>query len=167
MKTLELIDKTREYLDYIENHVVNVARAWNELQAKCKDLRFIYDDYVFHSIDSAVQEHDLSKLSEEEFIEYRRCFYPCGDEPKMKLGKSWEHHKEHNPHHWENWTADETVYLNPFEWEVHCVHMVVDWMAMGYHFNDTAQEYYEKHKDNIKLPDHVVSLIYEIFEKIK
>jgi hypothetical protein len=44
--------------------------------------------------------------------------------------------------------------------------MVIDWMAMGIKFNDTAQSYYEKNKDKIDLPEKGVKFIYEIFEKV-
>ena len=165
MNTLELINKTREYLDYLENHIHNVYKAWDILQEKCKDMRFIYDDYVFHSIDSEVQVHDLSKLSEDEFIQYRKVFFPMEGEPLYRLHEAWDHHKYYNSHHWENWTVLNSK--NPYKWEIDCVHMVIDWMAMGYHFNDTAQSYYEKNKHKIVLPEYAVQFIYEIFERIK
>ena len=44
--------------------------------------------------------------------------------------------------------------------------MIIDWMAMSYKFEDTAQEYYEKNKDRINLPDYVEKFIYEIFSRI-
>jgi len=45
--------------------------------------------------------------------------------------------------------------------------MVLDWMAMGYKFGDTAQEYYEKNKEKIKIPSWAVDFIYQIFDRIK
>jgi hypothetical protein len=54
----------------------------------------------------------------------------------------------------------------PIEWAVHCTHMVIDWMAMGYKFGDTAQQYYEANKDKIELPDYAVDFIYEIFKRL-
>jgi len=30
--------------------------------------------------------------------------------------------------------------------------MVLDWMAMGLKFGDTAEEYYENNRDKIKIP---------------
>ena len=163
MKALELINKTREYLDYLEEHILNVGKAWNELQDKCKDMEFIYNDYLFGGIDEEVRRHDISKLSKYEFMEYRLCFFPTKSESKTKLSEAWEHHKEYNTHHWENWTTNE--YSDPNEWIIHCAHMIVDWMAMGYKFNDTAQVYYEKNKDKIILPNYAVNFIYEIFSR--
>lgn len=167
MFNFELLIKTRDYLTYLERHLLNVEKAWKELQKQCKDMRFVYDDYVFNWIDQEVRIHDLSKFDEAEFVQYRRKFFAIeGEEYNPKaFDEAWDHHKEHNPHHWENWTKQE--YYNPYEWEVHCVHMVIDWMAMSYYFNDTAKEYYEKNKKEIQLPDYAVKFIREIFSRLE
>ena len=39
-KMLELLAKTREYLDYVERHYNNVQKAWKELNEKCKNNGF-------------------------------------------------------------------------------------------------------------------------------
>ena len=71
----------------------------------------------------------------------------------------------HNCHHWENWTTHE--WSEPYSAEIHCVHMIIDWMAMARVKGDTAQSYYEAHKDEIKLPDWAVDFCYEIFNRIE
>lgn len=162
--TLEVIKKTQEYLDYIKEHVTNVNKAWIEVQSKCKDMRFIWDDFYFISIDSEISYHDLSKLSEYEFVQYRKAFYPVNEETDFNIDQAWEHHKKNNPHHWENWTS-----IKPYsdaDWEVHCVHMVIDWIAMGYKFGNTAKDYYENNKDKINIPDYAVSFINKIFDRV-
>ncbi len=161
MEGLFLIAKFREYINYLEEHLLNVRKAWNELQVKCSGMRFIYDDYVFNWICNEVMEHDLSKFSEAEFVQYRKGFYPTLSESKFDMSEAWEHHKKENPHHWENWARNN--FTNPVEWEVHCVHMVIDWMAMSYKFGSSYIEYYEKHMKRIKLPGYAVAFIYEIF----
>jgi len=167
------IDKTREYLSYIEDHYNNVQKAWKELQEKCKDMRFIWDDFVFMTISSSIKNHDISKLSKEEFIPYREEFFSTDKEKKTmaklikdEFGQAWQHHQDLNDHHWQNWTISKNNY-HPYFWEVCCVHMVADWMAMGYKFNDTAQSYYEKNKGEIVIPDYAEKFIYEIFTHIK
>jgi len=162
--TLETIDKTQEYLNYIRDHALNVRKAWGEVQEKCKDMRFMWDDYYFFSISDEVDFHDLSKLSEFEFVQYRKSFYPTENESKFDMSEAWNHHKKENAHHWENWSAVE--WGNNSTVEVHLVHMVLDWMAMGYNFGDTAQSYYEKNKNKIKIPKWAEEFIYEIFSRI-
>lgn len=164
MAALPIIAKTREYLDYVERHILNIQRAWVEIQEKCQ-IPCVWDDYRFWSLNAAVQEHDLSKLGPEEFTQYRKTFYPAESEEKAELGEAWEHHKETNPHHWENWTSKE--YHNPYEAEMHCTHMVIDWLAMSYEFGDTPRSYYEKNKDKIKLPDWAVKYISAIFDQLE
>lgn len=169
MKILDEIKKTREYLDYIEEHVLNVRKAWGELKEKCKDMRFIWDDFYYFSIDTEIEHHDLSKMSENEFIQYRKAFYPTDVEKKKEkydMSEAWEHHKEHNPHHWENWTTIKNR-QHPNDWEAHCVCMICDWMAMGYKFGDTAKAYYEKNKDKINIPKDIIPFMYEIFDRIE
>ena len=179
------IIKIREYCDYVEEHLRHVEESWMTLREKCQKMRFVYDDYTYWSIDHMVKEHDMSKLSPEEFIQYQRNFFPVKegdpkalfvptdeqnqiekDAAKAGFKEAWEHHKSANGHHWQNWTKNEPYY-NPYEAECHCVCMVIDWMAMGLKFGDTAESYYEGHKDEIKLPEWAVTFIHEIFEALK
>lgn len=165
MKIFEQIQKTREYLNYIEEHVKNVQKAWTEIQEKCNDMFFIQNDSYYEDIGTEVQGHDLSKMSESEFIQYRKAFYPTCDEPKYDMSEAWEHHKKNNPHHWETWTKQYSQVSH--QSVVNCIHMVIDWMAMSYKFGDTPRSYYEKNKDRIELPDEGIKLIYQIFERLE
>ena len=105
MKAIEKVQKTREYLDCLEEHILNVKKAWEEIQEKCKDMRY-----------------------------------------------------------WESWTGRN--FVNPNMWEVHCAHMVIDWVAMGYKLGDTAQEYYGANADSIRIPEYAKSFIYEVFDRL-
>ena len=166
----ELLIKTREYLDYIEEHYNNVQIAWDILKKECSDMRFIYDDFVYWSIDSAVTNHDKSKLSKFEFIQYRQKFFPTTEEMKNMGNKdfenAWKHHKKENDHHWETWSV-ELQGANGIYADMYIAHNVIDWMAMGMKFGDTAQSYYEKNKSSINIPDWAEKFMYEIFERIK
>jgi len=165
MKAMEYIVRTREYLDYLEEHILNVQRAWNEIQEKCKDMAFISDDFTFFTLDKEIKDHDLSKFSEEEFVQYRKAFYPINKAPKGVLDSAWEHHKNNNPHHWENWTQKTGV--ADIIWIPNCVHMIVDWLAMSYKFGDSPKEYYESNTDTIKIPDFAIKFMYQIFERLE
>jgi len=164
---IDKIQKFREYLDYIEEHYNNVQKAWKLINDTCqqKGFRFIYDDFVWHTIDAEVKAHDSSKLSENEFTQYRQFFFPTENETKDKglFKKAWEHHKEKNEHHWQTWTNKHSE--NPYS-DAFLVMNLVDWVAMGFKFNDTAKGYYEKNKHEIELPEWAIKLMYEIFDCI-
>jgi len=149
-----------EYAKYIEDHRANVMKAWKILQKPCKDMNFVYDDFLYETITGNIKNHDLSKYSQFEFIQYQERFFPTrhsidGEE----LANAWEHHKQNNRHHWEN------VVVNGQIEDV--VEMVCDWMAMSFHFGDTAEDYYLKNESKIKLQDWQIKTIKEIFEAIR
>ncbi len=165
MRTLEVIRRTKEYLNYLEEHIINVSIAWEIVKDKCKDMRIVWDDYYFHLLDIEIRYHDLSKMSEREFVQYRRVFYPLLYEEKYDISGALTHHKENNIHHWENWTTKK--FNDPNEWEVHCVHMVIDWLAISLKIGDSPREYYEKNKNKINIPQYAEDFVYEIFERLE
>lgn len=155
MKATKYIKTTRQYLDYLEEHIENVRLAFCELSKACDGMWWVGDDYQWHTFRMEVMHHDLSKFSREEFVQYRDSFYPvcASDKTNSRMEDAWEHHKRKNSHH------HETVHTY-----MDIVHMVIDWTAMGYNFGDTAQQYYESNKDKISLSEDHKKFMYEIFE---
>jgi hypothetical protein len=158
MKGQDYIDKSRQYLDYLEEHLKNVQFAFTEVSDACDGMQWVGDDYAWHTLRSEVIAHDLSKFSKEEFVQYRASFFPVNDEDKKASGfdSAWENHKEKNHHHHE--TAQNYHDL---------VHMVIDWTAMGYKFGDTAKSYYEANKSKMNLSAVHEAFVYEIFDRIE
>lgn len=156
----------RAYLDYLEKHYNNVQEAWKVIQEKCSDMSFISDDFKFHTLDAMIKAHDLSKFNLIEFDAYRRHFYPISEleyaQSEEAYNLALEIHKKENEHHWQNWSLKETTegYYHPYEAELHLIHMLCDWIGMGYKY------YYEKNKDEIKLPDWAIKLMHEIFNRV-
>lgn len=161
---LEYIKQIRKYCDYIETHLLNIEKAMSLVFNKCKDMDFASGDTQLN-IMYDVANHDLSKFSQEEFLQYQQNFFPVGETNKEGFASAWQHHKDNNPHHWENWAT--TDFDDPNEWKRHCVGMVIDWVAMGFYFNDTAEAYYEKNKDRIEIPEEAIMLIHEIFDRLR
>jgi hypothetical protein len=158
MNGQDYIDRSREYLDYLENHLNNVKRAFDELSRACEGMMWVGNDFAWHTLRVEVENHDLSKFSKEEFVQYRDSFFPVKTTDKKNSGmdSAWENHKQKNHHHHE--TAENYMDI---------VHMVIDWTAMGYKFGDTAQEYYERNRNKINLSSNHKRFMYEIFDKIK
>ena len=83
-------------------------------------------------------KHDMSKFSPQEFFERSRG-QGYGVSPVEVLrdtqgySKAWQHHKGHNPHHWEYWTngyrenRTKTIKV-PFRY---ILEMFCDWIGAG------------------------------------
>jgi hypothetical protein len=160
MSAQAYIDKTREYLNYLEEHIEYTRKAFIEVSDACDGMQWVGDDYAWHTVRSEVMAHDLSKLGAEELVQYRDSFYPVDGQDELAatagFNKAWEHHKKENHHH------HETV-----EHYLDLVHMVIDWTAMGYKFGDTAQSYYEAQQDKMNFSPEQVEYLYQLFHRIK
>jgi len=158
MEADNYIQKTREYLDYLEEHIDNVRKAFCELSEVCRDMYWVSDDYQWHNLRGDIIQHDISKFSRYEFVQYRDSFFPVKESDKNNscIEDAWEHHKSKNSHHHETVKNFSDV-----------IHMVIDWTAMGYKFGGTAQQYYESNQDKISLSAEHKKFMYEIFKRLK
>jgi len=160
-----LITRTREYLDYIERHYENVQEAWSNFRP---ELEGEYPKEFLAKLDDEIKEHDVSKLSDDEFIRYRDKFYPEDEEENRRNGDSvqfnlaWKHHKESNNHHWQNWSS----MLDGDEKRRAIIHNVIDWSAMGVEFGNNALDYYRENRNKIVI-DSIDRLLLEKFLKLE
>ena len=178
----EIVNKTREYLDYVERHYDNVQKAFNKFTQRTCHKNFskkyngfsfrtkLYDDWNFACLQAIIKEHDLSKLDYIEFIPYRKNFYPINDEEKQRnkevFKNAWEHHKENNSHHWQSRIGRHFERFSGFECSYYAIENAMDWIAMAYEFNETPlNKYYLENKDKIQLSDedkYIIETVYEI-----
>lgn len=105
--------------------------------------------------------HDNSKFFPTEFISGVKYFQgtssPIDAEKKDKgYSIAWQHHKGHNPHHWEYWIDNLGSYENtpvkiPYEY---VVEMICDWIGAGQTYegkewtHHSTKKYYEKVRKN-------------------
>lgn len=155
-----LIDqKCKEYKEYINDHKLNVERAWNDMKNNKNAIDLISQyipniniDMTFNLIDDLVKHHDESKYSPEEFDAYRKSFYPISKEEeesaKAELDKAWNHHYMNNMHHWNYWHLSGNVDRMPFHF---VVEMICDWKAMEYGGKGPMNTWYAENKDKIYL----------------
>ena len=155
MKGMDYIDQTRAYCDYLEEHLTNVAKAFEIVSKACEGMAWVGDGKTWFNIREDVVNHDLSKFSEAEFVQYRNYFFPI-DGNKYDMSDAWDNHKTMNHHHHE--TA---------ETESDIVHLVVDWLAMSIKFGDTPLSYYNSTKADIDLPDELTELLETILNKVE
>ena len=127
--------------------------------------------------------HDLSKYGVTEFCSSARYFQGSRspiDAEKEDIGYSmaWQHHKGHNPHHWEYWIDNVGTKRNnpikiPYEY---AVEMVCDWVGASIVYSKNScdfdkpypapYEYYKAHRnerifhpDTEKLLEHFLSIV--------
>lgn len=168
--------KEKEYREYINEHKLNVQKAWNIMKNNNKIMKYIenvIDEDIVHNafsstiimLDTNIFIHDDSKYSKEEFDAYRKRFFPISEEEKdnckEEFDKAWEHHYTYNLHHWNGW------YKNGYPDRmqlIYVVEMICDWEAMGYKFGNTAKEFYYKNKDNIHLGEKQTKWVKDILE---
>lgn len=101
--------------------------------------------------------HDLSKYGPTEFVSSAKYFQ--GNRSPIEIEKeccgyslAWQHHKGHNPHHWEYWIdfgANGEIIANKMPYK-YVVEMICDWIAAGMTYNkekwtqDEPLNYYYK-----------------------
>lgn len=150
-----ILSKRKEYTDYINEHISNVKKAFDEFINNNECLAIV-DEITIGSciiidiVYANIKHHDESKFSEEEFEPYRKHFYPINDkekeDAKEEFDKAWKHHYLNNPHHWDGWA------LNGNEMPIiYIIEMLCDWQAMSYKFDSNTLDWYNKEKKEIKL----------------
>ena len=153
-------EKNEEYTNYIKTHIQNVEIIYNKyfipllnkenISTKIPDK--IFKETILN-MKEQIKAHDASKFSEEEFLFYRKNFYPTLTEKnninlKKKIKEdfqiAWEHHYKNNPHHPFYWVEDDgnikDMSLN------YIIEMICDWLAMSMYFNSNFIEWYNKAK---------------------
>lgn len=154
-KNLNKEDCEKNYTDYVQNHIENVQKAWND------EISNIDDEFIQAHKDELTEQikhHDESKWDTDEFDAYRANYNPIDDQEKIdneaNFQAAWYHHFQNNPHHWQHWIDDKGD-LIPLEdidtVKKSYIEMICDWQAMGYVFGDTAKQYYDQNKDTIKI----------------
>lgn len=165
--------KEKKYDNYIVDHRYNIIDAFYEMVMN-EDMNEWMDWDEYHvELYERVLAHDLSKFDEEEFDGYRAHYHPINEEEKLlneeEYEKAWEHHWKNNRHHWQARQFDVCEANLTKEQILDCLENVLDWMAMGYAFNDRPYQFYEKNKNTIKLPqlqqEFIEKIIYEGIDK--
>lgn len=132
-------------------------KYWKHFKTICKHKWVVFKLCVACGITWRGIVHDISKFGLTEFIASAKHFQ--GDRSPIEAEKeeqgysiAWNHHKGHNPHHWEYWTdfgknGEVIAQKIPYKY---VVEMVCDWIGAGmvYSSGNWSQsdplEYYRK-----------------------
>lgn len=155
----EVKRKEKEYKRYVDNHINNVWKAWEDMKRNVDLMNYIYsitdkDNYYSSPklnitiMNEIIIAHDVSKYGEFEWEAYRKNFFPVTEEEKEEnkedFEKAWEHHYMNNMHHWNYWSVTDQVDKMPLAF---VVEMCCDWIAMSMVFRGDAYHWYKKQTD--------------------
>ena len=163
------------YNRYLENHKNGVRQAFEWLEQNLPEIFGTADEGIITECrHSCTYAHDESKLQPDEYDAYDAYFY--GDrsyEVVNQFNRAWLRHIHRNPHHWQYWIL---LNDNPDEGEivldmpdVYIIEMICDWMSFSINKGDMNElfNWYDQHKDHMKLSDYTRMKVEEILNKIK
>lgn len=156
-ESLEKNKKQKEYIDYIENHRLNVQKAFNLFFLPLLDkenllLNTVSDEELKEGIKKCavnIIDHDASKYSDDEFDGYREKYYPTSREKadedfqekvNERSEKAWESHYHNNPHHPLYWKDESTGEFKDMQLE-YIIEMICDWASFSLDKGDIKELY--------------------------
>lgn len=158
-----------QYDLYLQEHRNNVAKGFYWLRDNLPWV--LHDDYE-HQI---VYGHDQSKDHPDEYEAYDRYFYGNNKSYAVvqDFNKAWLTHIHRNPHHWQHWVL---INDDPKEGEKilnmphgDIIEMICDWWAFSWKQENLFEifNWYDEHKDYIKLSSSTRKTLESILEQIK
>lgn len=141
----------RKYTDYINEHISNINKAFNQYGEYLANILEI----DLYELQMVIQNHDKSKFSKNEFSGYANYFFAGSNEEKEinkpDMDVAWLHHMNNNQHHPEYWILRDSDGIRPLEMpDIYIAEMILDWTAMGYKFNNTAYDWFNKKEEYYK-----------------
>lgn len=182
----QIVEKKKEYMEYLNQHIRNVNFAFQEyfiplLNKEINATKFSVEDlyHAIRNVSSQIGEHDASKYEDTEFNGYRMNFHPTNTEKGMgdefqeyvnqEFQKSWEHHYSNNPHHPLFWVDKDSGEISDMSMPA-IVEMICDWISMSKYFHSSTREWYtndaEKEKSQMtgNTKDIVEELLFHVLE---
>ena len=161
-----------EYDNYLNEHIMNVNRAYDWLRTNLREVASPNGDFT--SFLYYFGHHDESKYDIKEYNAYDAYFYgPTSKDVKENFNYAWLHHIHENPHHWQYWVLvnddpeEGTIALDiPYKY---VIEMICDWWSFSWKTGNLYEifDWYNTHKNHMILSEHTRELVEEILEKIK
>lgn len=159
------------YDEYLIEHRGNVRKGLDWIKHNLPDLLSGFEPF-YRQIK---WHHDVSKDDPEEYNAYDNYFYggQRTKEIEEEFNRAWLHHIHHNPHHWQYWVL---VNDEPEEGMIalripyrYVIEMICDWWSFSWRSGNLYEvfDWYDKHKDHMKLHKDSKDLIEEILGQIK
>lgn len=159
-----------QYDNYLQNHKDGVMKGYEWIRENLPNLLIGECDYEWQLLN-----HDSSKSKIDEYQPYDNYFYGNNKSNAVleEFNKAWLLHIHRNPHHWQHWVL---INDNPDEGEIvldmpykYIIEMILDWWSFSWNNNklDEIFNWYDQHKDYMKLSDNTRKTVVDILEQIK
>ena len=149
-----VIDKERQYKEYLSFHIGHVEEAFHRLIEPLKGKYGKEVDDAINTCGLYIPLHDLSKLSKHEFDAYRLHFYPTDYEKENNIekpgefDKAWEHHHTINAHHPIHWVTETGEKLDmPLSY---IFEMLCDWDSVSQWYDSSIIDWYDNNAQDEK-----------------
>ena len=185
--TIQRNIKEQEYLDYINEHISLVKKAYVMYFAPLIGINIISEYFSNNDFQLALSSslekiatHDASKFSDSEFDGYRAKYHPTDKEihanqtyidmVNENYELAWVHHYTTNDHHPKHWVDPKTGEIADMTLPA-IIEMICDWEAMSMKFDTNTMEWYEnKAKDeksamSTNTKNIVEEILYNIIHK--
>ena len=161
------------YDEYLNDHRMYVAKGFYWLQENLPDI--LRTENPVDLYNQICVDHDRSKNTVAEYDAYDQYFYGRNKsyEVVQNFNKAWLHHIHRNPHHWQHWVL---INDDPGEGMIvldmpHCyiIELLCDWWAFSWKKGNLHEifNWYDAHKDYMKLSKNTRKTVEDILEKIK
>ena len=165
---------SKEYDLYLQEHKNNAKKGFEWIIHNLPSI--IPNDINIGDLEWQICiNHDLSKSDKEEYDAYDKYFYGGNRsyEVVQNFNTAWLRHIHKNKHHWQHWilindepNEDMIILDMPYEY---IIEMICDWWTFSWRNGDLTEifDWYDKHKDYMKLSDKTRKTVEDILSKIK
>ena len=161
-----------QYDRYLERHKADVCKGFEWIS---KNLPWLLDGCGGDVAYQVCVAHDASKYETEEYDAYDNYFYGRNRSHQVVeyFNKAWLHHIHNNPHHWQHWILinDDPKLGNTYIEmpRKYVIEMICDWWAFSWATDNLYEifNWYEEHKDNIKLHRNTRKMVEGFLNQIK
>lgn len=158
-----------EYDRYLIEHKNNVRKGYEWMRNYLPNLVNGLGDWNTNFA------HDESKSQRDEYEAYDAYFYGGNRSYQVvqAYNRAWLLHLHRNPHHWQHWVL---INDDPEEGEVlldmpmeYIIEMICDWWSFSWKTGNLYEifNWYEEHKDHIKLSVRTRNIVENILENIE
>lgn len=162
---------SREYDIYIQEHKDNVKKGYEWMLTHIPEK---LPTGLMSALDN-ILSHDASKYDDDEYKAYDAYFYGGNRSYQVceDFNRAWLMHIHCNPHHWQHFVL---INDNPKEGEIildmpinYIIEMICDWWAFSWAKGNLYEifNWYNEHKDYIKLSKKTRKTVEDILEAIK